>query len=140
MAHSAARQDETAAQTAQRKLRGTILEPVQEREAPRFATPESVREYAATLKTTFLECRDMGHRWQPFKVDAVGGTYVRVFRCSRCKTEREQTLDARGHIMRNSYEYPDGYQSKGLGRMDDDGRSALRLASIERVFIKREGS
>lgn len=120
-------------------LKGSILEVVPEQEASRFATPESVREFADKLKTTFLECRDFGHRWQPFRVDADGGAWIRIFRCSRCKTERTQKLNARGAIMANQYEYPDGYQSTGLGRIDNDGRNAIRLATISRVFSRGGG-
>jgi hypothetical protein len=39
-----------------------------------------------------------------------------------------------GSILGGSYEYPDGYQHKGLGRLDGADRDSLRLESLLRVF------
>jgi hypothetical protein len=37
-------------------------------------------------------------------------------------------------VLGGSYEYPDGYQHKGLGRLDGADRDSLRLESLLRVF------
>jgi hypothetical protein len=39
-----------------------------------------------------------------------------------------------GTILGGSYDYPEGYAHKGLGRLDGADRDALRLESLHRVF------
>lgn len=59
-------------------------------------------------------------------------------KCSRCKTERSQTYTRSGtRVGTGRYRYPDGYQLKGLGFLDEDGRDAFRLASITRLMPRR---
>lgn len=54
--------------------------------------------------------------------------------CTRCATQRVQRLSRMGSILGGSYLYPDGYQHKGLGRLDGADRDSLRLESLLRVF------
>jgi hypothetical protein len=39
-----------------------------------------------------------------------------------------------GTVLGGSYDYPQGYQHVGLGRLDGADRDALRLESLLRVF------
>ena len=114
---------------------------------PSFADPEDVADWAADLPDSFLACRE-NHNWKPLDVDWLdfhgepcGPTRAhsigRVRRCTRCKTRRVQTLDLRGAIVRSHYEYPEGYQSEGLGRIVGDGRNLLRLESVTRDLSKK---
>lgn len=95
-----------------------------------------VREFAASLPASFLQCRELGHLWRPYRAGRhPDGGFERVLRCSRCRTRREQALSAMGMVLTNKYVYPDGYQTEhGLGRIVGEGRGMLRLESIKRVL------
>ncbi len=102
--------------------------------APEYADPRDVAEWAQDLSTSHLECRDMRHSWRPRGAKFLPelGVYERVRRCSRCKTERRETLSEAGAVLSRSYNYPDGYQTQGIGRLAGDSLDALRLASLHR--------
>lgn len=96
---------------------------------------ESATAWAQEMDDKYLLCRDMGHTWQPFTAsfDTSMSCYLRVLRCRRCRTERHQSLSMRGAIIGSNYVYPEGYVApQGTGRIDSDGRSALRLVSVLR--------
>jgi hypothetical protein len=100
------------------------------------ANPSEVAAWSESLPDRFIQCRDMGHTWRPFQAswDAEERCYRRVLKCSRCRTERVQLIGASGLILSGHYDYPDGYTAPaGTGRMDSDGRSALRLESVLRL-------
>lgn len=101
----------------------------------RWADVDAVAEFAEGLPERFLHCREMNHNWRPFDVGRhKDGGYERTLRCVRCKTRKVQHLDVRGMPVGGTrYEYPDGYQSDGLGRIVGEGRGALRLESIKRL-------
>lgn len=104
---------------------------------PHYADPGDVREFAGTLPEKFLHCREMNHNWRPYTVGGhPDGGYERVLRCTRCRTRRVQHLTASGAVISSKYIYPDGYESKGLGRIVGEGRDALRLESIKRVYVE----
>lgn len=103
------------------------------------ARPEQVAEWSHDLSDNYLLCRDLGHTWRPFNArwDPEQDGYIRVLRCSRCKTERSQLLSATGMVDSGSYDYPDGYQAPpGTGRLTGEGRGALRLESVMRLIDK----
>lgn len=105
------------------------------------ADPKVVAAWSEDLPDSFIMCRDMGHTWRPFRArfssDANG--YERVLRCGRCKTERSQTISMSGLILSGAYTYPEGYQAPaGTGRIDGNGRGALRLESTMRLIAKDE--
>ena len=105
------------------------------------ADPDAVAAWSEDLPDSYLMCRDIGHTWRPYtaRVNPQGG-YDRALRCSRCKTTRTQTLNSRGMPVSSHYTYPDGYQSPaGTGRIDGEGRGALRLASTLRLIAKDAG-
>lgn len=101
-------------------------------------TATDVAEFAASLSESFLLCREMGHNWRPYTArwDDEHVVYDRIIRCSRCYTERHQTLSPRGHVLSSGYNYPDGYQSHGLGRLDGESRDQIRLESLLRAIDK----
>lgn len=102
-----------------------------------YADPDDVAEFAEGLPERFLYCREMGHNWRPLSAGRFkDGGYERILRCARCRTERHQELTAWGIVMKSKYIFPDGYISKGLGRIVGDGRGILRLESIKRITAK----
>lgn len=110
----------------------------------RYAALEEVAGLAEAMPDRFLECRDMGHNWRRYTADLTtvegGSVYERTLRCSRCRTLRKQTLSLTGTILSTSYDYADGYQLEGVGRIIGDGRDALRLASITRDLKHQHGN
>jgi hypothetical protein len=102
---------------------------------PRRTARSEAASFAASLPDAYLSCRDYGHSW---RAHAAGfnrkeSYWTRVLRCIRCGTERVQYLSQTGAILRGNYLYPEGYQHKGLGRLDGSDRDALRLESVVRV-------
>lgn len=97
---------------------------------------EEIAAFAAELPEKFLLCRELGHLWRPYDAhwDTEHNCYVRVLRCTRCYTRRHQNLSSLGGVLASHYEYVDGYQSKGLGRIEKEGRDRLRLESITRTI------
>lgn len=96
-----------------------------------------VAAWARTLTDAALTCRDVGHYWRPFSAswDPESRSYYRVLRCGRCRTERHQLLDARGHPVRGHYVYPEHYLAPaGTGRLVGGERDTLRLEAIVRVL------
>lgn len=112
--------------------------PSADEQRPGFANTDDVRAFAEELPDKFLHCREMNHNWRPFDVGShKDGGYERTLRCSRCYTRKVQHLDSAGMPVGGTrYEYPEGYQSDGLGRIVGEGRGALRLASITRFMSK----
>lgn len=113
-------------------------EPEPERHDDRdFADLGFVQEFAEGLPERFLYCREMGHNWRPFSAGRhKDGGFERTLRCTRCKTKRIQSISDRGIILSSHYEHPEGYLSKGMGRIVGEGRGVLRLESIKRIVAK----
>ena len=100
-------------------------------------TTRDVGTWAHALTDAALLCRDVGHYWRPFTAswEPASRSYYRVLRCGRCKTERHQLLDSRGHPVSGHYVYPEGYLAPaGMGRLVGDERDTLRLESLVRVM------
>lgn len=96
-----------------------------------------VGAWARELTDAALLCRDVGHYWKPFTAgwEPESRSYYRVLRCGRCRGERHQLLDSRGHPIRGHYRYPDGYLAPpGSGRLVGDERDTLRLESVVRLM------
>jgi len=91
-----------------------------------------LKDIAKRYPDTMLACRDMGHDWRPIEAAWLqNGNIERVLGCTRCEAKRVQYLDKNGYIVKGGgYNYPDGYQMKGMGRLDTDGRAVLRRASV----------
>lgn len=78
------------------------------------STPLTGEAFAHELPERHLACRTDQHVWRPQAVEVVRegrslGGYVRVMRCSQCRTERQQVIDTRGNVLSNRYNYADGY-------------------------------
>jgi hypothetical protein len=115
-----------------------MAEPKKERRRQLFAPPTEVANFASGLTISYLLCRDLGHNWRPFGAQYnPDGYYERVLRCTRCRTERWETLSVSGAKVGGQYKYPEGYQRKGFGRIVGEGRDALRLESIMRAVGER---
>jgi hypothetical protein len=103
--------------------------------------PPDLTDWAHGLTAAQLTCRDFGHAWRPLTARyADEGTIVRAQRCTRCRTEREQTLSFGGLIMAGRYEYPDGYLApRGMGRLTTVDRGVLRVVSVTRLIDRAGG-
>ena len=103
---------------------------------PAYADSREVERRAAEWSSEVLECRTDGHTWRP--VSATHHTTYRYFytvqRCAKCESERHTEMTERGTITARWIVYADGYLSKGLGRIVGDGRDALRLAALMRLY------
>lgn len=105
----------------------------------RFADADDVTDLARNLRQTHLDCRDVGHSWREWDADEIhdqrlGHRWERILRCKSCRGTRTEYLDAYGEIVQTRYSYPDGYATKGLGRIASKG--AFRVENMRR---KRDG-
>lgn len=102
----------------------------------------SGEEFARNLNVRQLDCRELGHKWKPWTVqwDRQAKAYDRQLRCTSCKTIRKQVLDSSGHVLRNSYEYPDGYLAGKNVEVGALSRDVFRLEAIVRYLNHNEGA
>jgi len=100
----------------------------------KVATPKQVRGAVHHLTEEFLRCRDIGHVWVQYKVKRVRGGFERSLYCRSCKGSKHQFVSGRGEILASSYVYSDGYQFKGIGRVQSEGKAVLRLESLDRTI------
>ena len=79
-----------------------------------------------------------GHNWRSWTVafNPSARAYDRRLRCPSCKTVRKQLLDSSGHVLTNSYIYPDGYLAKGVAV--GMTRDVFRLEAIHRFLGAEE--
>lgn len=100
----------------------------------------SVETFAAGLNGKQLHCRELGHVWAPLTVawDAVARAYDRRLRCRNCRTIRKQVLDSSGHVLRNGYDYTDGYLASNVEK-GQLSRDVFRLEALTR-FLQSEGN
>lgn len=107
-----------------------------------WADPADVQSWASDLDEPHLLCRDLGHLWKPlgatFNLDQ--RAFERTLRCSRCRTERSQTLSRVGAVLKNNYDYPEGYLVPKLGRLAGDSRNVVRLESVNRSIEAAGGT
>lgn len=100
-----------------------------------------VAGFANGLSISHLHCRELGHNWRPWvaRYDEEHNAYERALRCTRCRTERWETIGLSGAKLGSHYKYPDGYVAPaGLGRIVGEGRDALRLESLQRALVSVE--
>jgi hypothetical protein len=97
--------------------------------------PMSADDFAAGLSNKLLHCRELGHNWRPFTVtwDKHAKCYDRRLKCPTCGTTRKQLLDQRGHVIRNGYDYADGYLAKNVER-HSVSRDVFRVEAIVRFL------
>lgn len=88
----------------------------------------------SAMSDEYIDCRDYGHSWMSWNfVGLQGGQWEQWLKCQRCDTTRKRILNNRGQQVTNGYDYADGYQLKGFGRLTGTDRDALRLAHILRI-------
>jgi hypothetical protein len=97
------------------------------------ARTQDAAEFASGLSDRWLACRELGHTWKPLTVTWASkeNVYDRQLRCPSCRTVRRQVLSRQGHVLRNSYIYPDGYLAKGL-ESGTYSRDLFRLEAVVR--------
>jgi hypothetical protein len=111
------------------RARKATPEPEPEAPSHRELSLESAIE---ALEAAFVQCRDFGHSWRPWRTSWSPrfNSYENQLRCTRCKTLRVRLIGRRGQIVSSHYEYPDGYQFRGLGHLSSGDRDHIRLASM----------
>jgi hypothetical protein len=103
------------------------------------AERHEVEDFAHGLSISHLHCRELGHNWRPWvaRYDEEHSSYERALRCTRCRTERWESIGLSGTKLGSHYKYPDGYVAPaGLGRIVGEGRDALRLESLHRSITQ----
>lgn len=99
------------------------------------ALRDEVESFAKGMRISHLQCRELGHNWRPWvaRYDTEHNAYERALRCTRCRTERWETIGLSGAKLGSRYVYPEGYTAPdGMGRIVGEGRDALRLESLTR--------
>lgn len=109
------------------------------RRKPKVASVKDVREAVENITEEHLRCRDLGHVWIQYKVKKVRAGYERSCYCRSCKASKHQFVSVKGEILATSYAYSTGYQFKGIGRVQSEGKSVLRLESLTRTLVNSGG-
>lgn len=90
----------------------------------------------------FLWCRDFLHAWDAYDFHVRRNAVTRrnemnqVVRCVRCGTIKTRIMTTSGEILRNSYQYPDGYQLKDQGFMTPADRGMIRRINYQKMMDK----
>lgn len=106
---------------------------------PPEQTTLDLDHFIEELPDKYVRCRTLGHAWDSFTVrfDPKTGAYDETLRCLRCKLPKTQTLDSHGRYVgdpRSDYSQVPGYLLPAhSGRMDPDGRAALRAERLKRA-------
>ena len=104
----------------------------------KVASPKDVRQAVVKMPETFLRCRDLGHTWLQYRVKRIRGGFERDLFCRSCKTNKHMFISPKGEILASNYVYNEGYQITGLGRIQAEGKSVLRLEALDRVVADGE--
>jgi hypothetical protein len=95
---------------------------------------------AINVPEEFLWCRDFLHAWDPYDFHVSRNAVTRrnemneVVRCARCGTIKTRIMTTSGEILRNSYQYPDGYQLKQQGLMTPADRNQIRRMNYQKAM------
>ena len=103
---------------------------------PAHGSDADVAQAISHMGLEFIQCRDFGHSWRPYSARWVpsDNCYESQLRCARCKTIRSRFLSRTGSQLSGNYDYPEGYLTKGLGRLTGTDRDMIRLASVLAVL------
>jgi hypothetical protein len=84
-----------------------------------------------------IECRaEFQHQWRRSTVAHRPGVYTIRQRCARCRNERERDISETGYVLTKwRRTYRPGYLLTGLGRLSEDSRATLRIASLRNAKI-----
>jgi hypothetical protein len=86
------------------------------------------------LDQGMTRCRIYGHAWEEFYPDNLGTPlygWRLSLRCTRCTTERHDTIDHIGQISQRRYIYADGYQTEP--GEEKPSREEMRLTMFNRI-------
>lgn len=105
----------------------------------KYADPEDAREYAATAKKAFVQCRRYGHSWGPHDASPMeSGCDEEISKCRVCRALRKEILDASGDVQTRSIVYPDGYlMEPGTGRIAGAAKGVFRRAMLDRAYDQK---
>jgi len=105
-----------------------------------WASPEDVQSAADRWTDGQVDCRIYGHSWRSLSAIRHPGAITVYQRCSRCTSMRHQDINERGYpLSRWHIGYSDGYLLRNMGRVGQDGRAVLRLASLRSLtFVEQE--
>ena len=88
----------------------------------------------AEMTEEMVECRDIAHSYRKWSTRWIPADreWESQLLCVRCGTIRIRRINgSTGAIVASSYQYAEGYLVKGLGRLDQADRGALRLHSMQ---------
>lgn len=111
-----------------------------------YASRKDVERAIKDWTIAVLACRLRGHDWPIGKgvtaVPTSGGWIITEWCRRKCGVHRWYFMSKTGHTERSHSIYPraDGvefYLLKGLGRVDVNGRAAIRLAALSGMTIGR---
>jgi hypothetical protein len=79
------------------------------------------------VRAEYQRCRTWGHAWEEFIPRNTRPRWGELFtlRCTRCTTERHDTINALGQLGGRRYVYPDDYR---LAADETPTRDELRVA------------
>lgn len=93
--------------------------------AVQHMTLKMFRDRLSTYDESYLECKDMRHRWtlvQPYERQP-SGWVTRVLTCERCGTTRTDNYAIlnNNRLARagSSYKYPEGFSFRGLPQAEN---------------------
>jgi hypothetical protein len=97
-------------------------------------TLRDAASFAQSLNAKQLHCRELGHEWRDHTVnwDTKARVFDRALRCRNCGSIRRQTLDRRGHVIRNGYNYTEGYLATKVVNREGLSRDVFRLEALTR--------
>lgn len=103
---------------------GTKQKAVPAKKKPEVTKPENY---------DFVQCRSIGHNWQPRKADrsALFGYYLWL-ECTECEMIRMDTINALGRVGARSYRQPEGYKNPGIS-----DRTEYRAELMKRLMDSR---
>jgi hypothetical protein len=92
----------------------------------------AVEKAVAAMDLDFIVCRDLGHPWRKHNARLIprDNCYEQTFICPRCGTERVRFLSLSGAILDSHYQYAEGYEVKGIGRLTGSDRDRIRLRAV----------
>lgn len=102
---------------------------------PHMAKLGDVAKFAERLPNDYLMCRTWAHSWDPgsSSVQRSNGRIHWTVGCSICGTVRTRFMNPSGGILGNRYDYPEGYQSDGMGRISQRGMAQIRMETLKRI-------
>jgi len=106
------------------------------RKKAQVATKEALAAQMKRWTRDEMVCRTYQHRWDAYTVEPEGKNLLSTLFCARCESYKYELIDgSSGHVLKRSRDYPPGYLTVGLGRIQGPRRDELRLETAKR-FLK----